>query len=501
VKRLAPVLLAAFLAAVSARAADDPPAYSIQGTATNAVTGELLRRATIHLQGVQSQTATADAGGRFSFTSLSSGTYVLSAEKQGFAPGVRQLVSIGPSRDDVKLELAPFGHIAGSVVDENGDPVLNATIQVFRSIVLNGRRQTVNVSGGLTNDRGEFRVSSLPPGRFFVGAIGQPEADGTAYPRVFYGGTDDITSAAPLELRPGADIKVSITLRPAPSYRVRGKVANLEPGQHPFVNLVRKGSPFAASEARNSQMNPATGEFEFGGVTPGTYVVTAGCFERGSQLSGTADVVVSDGDAEGVSMALAKTPELTGVVRGDPAGTDVRGVSISARPATDGSQASMGAQIKDDGTFALTLMQPGDYFLAVRVSEPRYVKSVLMGGHEIGASSFPVSQAGAQGSFEVVVGTGGGRLEGTVTDGNAPAGNVAVLLLGTGQEKLAQTDATGAFRFEALAPGEYTAYALTDLQDVEYMKPEVMGRYSGGHVSVTAGDSQRIELKLNRTVY
>ena len=137
----------------------------------------------------------------------------------------------------------------------------------------------------------------------------------------------------------------------------------------------------------------------------------------------------------------------------------------------------------------------------MRVNEPRYVKSVKLGGQEVGNNAFPVTSGGVSGSFEVVVGTGGGILEGTVTDGNAPVPNSWVLLLGQGIQQSTRTDSTGFFHMAALAPGDYTAYSLVNLPDFEYMNPEVVRRAAGSRVSVSAGVNQRIELQLDRTVY
>jgi Carboxypeptidase regulatory-like domain len=493
------VLLAAALAAC---AADEPPTYNIQGTAVNAVTGEVVRRANIHLEGMQSRTVTADASGHFSFDTLALGTYYLFADKPGFAAEGRKPVSVPPGVDDVRIELAPLGHISGVVNDENGDPVLNANIQVFRSAVMSGRRQTANMMGGITNDNGEFRIASLPAGRYFVAASARPEADGTIYPRVFYGGSDDVVGAAPIELQPGGEMKVTIALQPKRGYAVRGKIVNLDAATRPFISLVRKGTSFAANEARSGQINAATGEFEFRSITPGAYTAAASSMGPRTQLSASAEVVVSDGDVGGVTLALAEIPEIAGVVRIDPPdGSDIGSVSIAARTAVDGVQPSMGGQLRPDGTFSIGGLQPGSYFLAVRVNEPRYVKSVKLGGQEIGNNAFTISSAGVSGSFEVVVGTGGGILEGTVTDGNAPVPDSWVLVLGAGIQQATRTDSAGFFHIAALSPGDYTAYALVNLSDFEYMNPDVVRRASGSRISVVAGVNQRIELKLDRTVY
>jgi hypothetical protein len=363
---------------------------------------------------------------------------------------------------------------------------------------------TLPASTGSTNDLGEYHVSSLPPGRYFVSVTAPPEPDGAAYPRTFYGGGTDMGSAAPIELSPGGDAKADITLRPVRSFAIRGRIANLPENMHPYLNITRKGAVIAANEGHATQVDAATGEFEFRGVTPGAWVITAGCFERGAQLFGASDVVVANSDSEDVTVTLAKSTELSGIVRidGAPGATETpRGVYVGVRPASDGSQPAMGAQIHEDGAFALQGVQPGDYLLNVRVQEPWFVKSALMGGQDVLAGPFTVTASGAPGPIDVSIAKGGGQIDGTVVDGVTPVLNCLILLLGPGQERQGRGDPSGKFHFGALAAGEYTVYAFSELQDIEYTRPEVMQRFSGTRVSVSEGAKQQVELKLNRTVY
>jgi hypothetical protein len=259
----------------------------------------------------------------------------------------------------------------------------------------------------------------------------------------------------------------------------------------------------AANEGHATQVDPATGHFEFHGVTPGDWIVTAGCFDQGSSLFGTAEVVVSESDAEGLTVSLGRATDLTGSVRTEGAVsglTNPRSVYLALRPARDGSQPAMSASLKEDGTFSMAGVQPGDYLLVTRTQDPWYVKSVKISGREIGGAPFTVN-ATDNGPIEITLATGGGEINGTVVEGTTAVHEAFILLLGPGQERTLRLDYSGTFHAGSLAPGEYTAYAFTDLTDIEYTNPDVMQRFSAARISVTEGARQQTELKLNRTVY
>jgi hypothetical protein len=487
--------------------ADDQARYSIQGTVVNAVTGEPLRNAAIALLSARAQennaNVSADAGGRFTIAALPEGDYTVSAAKPGFSPGAPVRLSVSADKSDVTLKLIPFGRIAGTVVDDSGDPILNASVQLYRSAIQGGRRIIQPASNAVTNDLGEYHVASLPPGRYFVSVTAPPEPDGTAYARTFYGGGADIGSASPLELQAGGSQQADVRMRPVQAFAVRGTIVNLPENLHPYLNIARRDSVLAANEGHATQIDPASGHFEFRGVTPGDWIVTAGCFDQGAQLFGTAEVVVSESDAEGLTVAMARANELSGSIRTEGSATDTntpKSVLISLRPARDASKPAAGATLKEDGTFSLAGVQPGEYLLVTRAPQPWYVKSVRMGGREIGGGPFTVNASG-NGPIEITLATGGGEINGSVVDGTTAVLEGFVLLLGPGQERILRLDPLGKFRIDSLAPGEYTAYAFADLTDIEYTNPDVMQRFSASRISVTEGARQQTELKLNRTVY
>lgn len=128
----------------------------------------------------------ADDEGRFFFADLPPGDYYLSAGKAGYMPGAygqrrpmgetQQLtLAEGERRTDVKLAIWKYGVIAGTVVDEAGEPVVGVTVNALSRDFLAGRArygkmstEPFNLPVAVTDDRGAFRFPRLAPGGYVV---------------------------------------------------------------------------------------------------------------------------------------------------------------------------------------------------------------------------------------------------------------------------------------------------------------------------------------------
>ncbi len=151
----------------------------IQGKVTDAVTDQGLRKSYVRLRGLDS--ATTDDEGSYVFENVKPGSYVIEAEHRGYIDGQfgeadEQTIQLAPGQllKEINVKLTPQAVLSGRVVDEDGDPWTNATVNVFRSVWQRGGRRLQGFSGGECNDRGEFRVGMIPPGKYYL--VAEPDS-------------------------------------------------------------------------------------------------------------------------------------------------------------------------------------------------------------------------------------------------------------------------------------------------------------------------------------
>jgi hypothetical protein len=121
-----------------------PDATAMQQAELIAVGLQALDDPAQTLQNLQSQTlvAIADGDGRFVFRNLPAGAYRLSVRAPGYVIGsFGQARPGGPSRSvevaddqklgDVSVKLWKLASIAGTVLDENGEPAVSATVRLL----------------------------------------------------------------------------------------------------------------------------------------------------------------------------------------------------------------------------------------------------------------------------------------------------------------------------------------------------------------------------------
>jgi hypothetical protein len=122
--------------------------------------------------------ATTDARGRFSITALRAGRYYINVSKPGYVNvtyGQRRASSQGtpvPLGDgetrDIAVQLPRGGVITGMVLDERGEPAVNAFVRVMRFMPGAAERRPQEMGGDNTDDRGIYRIHSLQPGDYAV---------------------------------------------------------------------------------------------------------------------------------------------------------------------------------------------------------------------------------------------------------------------------------------------------------------------------------------------
>ncbi len=437
--------------------------------------------------------ATTDMTGRFAISGLSPGPATISATKRGYialVSGPLQVPTVtvesGRDVDNVSLVLVRASVVTGTVVDERGEPLQDAGVQLLRvrrsaAGLVAIRDQVVPLR---TDDRGQFRMSYITPGEYLltatlppagVDAIAGPR---TAYVPAFYPDTHDVASAAPIRIGHEDDIAgVVLTVRRVPVLRVAGVVANSEGSTFiGTVRLVPRSSGLVAPEARAVRPNDA-GEFVFGDVTPGDYVVQAfaSSVPSGPEFA-SMPITVVDRDPEPVRMRTSTGSSLSGrLVLEGGAGELLWGYSFSSTPmdrsVSTPASSSSSAPMGDGETFTFRGLTGLTRLNLWSNDANWYLKSILINGFDAADVPFDFGFDGREyNDVEVVFSRAAASLTGRATDDRArPIADYAVYVFATDRDKwvagsrwlkVVRPGADGTFKATALPPGDYWVAAV-----------------------------------------
>jgi Carboxypeptidase regulatory-like domain len=458
----------------------------VEGTILNAVTDEPVRKAGVTLNAKKSYSVLSSNDGKFRFEGVDPSEYQLRVHRQGFLdaddePSIE--VSSGQQVKDFVVKLTPQGIIAGRVVDEDGDPLEDAEVDIERSLQLNGRKVSLSSDSDRTNTEGYFFIGGLKAGLYRISATPQdsrrPLPSG---PREDFVRTED---PLPIHLAPGAAIRdVEIRVRKSPVFRVRGHVSNAKEYGH-FI---------LSGESQSYGATFRDGAFAFESVAPGSYTLTVSpsfitrpdhTLARPT-LFCHLPVTVSDHDIDGIALELAPGPNVDGNIKIDG---DAR-FDKPPRIAVTGSLGFEWVTAKEDGTFGWTGLVPSEHPLIFMAPDGFYTKSIQFNHQPVTNSRIDLS-SGAGGTLEIVIAPNPATVSATITDGK----NAKVALWNDAAFETSDADATGVAKFTHLAPGEYRIAAWQKV-DPEFLRvPEFRARFDAQKITLAEGSHVNVEVK------
>lgn len=371
---------------------------------------------------------TTDDRGKFVVPGLDDGAFTVNVQANGYVaqpygqrtrggPAAPVNVSNGQPTKDINVALVPASTISGHIHDPSDQPLINVSVQLLRySYDTQGQRTYQPIGAATTNDRGEYRIYWVMPGRYYLLA-GKPStgsnslselflsdigggggAAGNEVPKVlgfaFYPGVQEISNARTIDLQPGADLQsIDLTLAPKPrTFKIRGNVVDSRNGQSPprasvFVAPqmpgVSQDNVLVGPDAGSTNYNAKTGVFEIRDLLPGTYSVIAmvadtpvpgrpGPIGRSSAMI---PVTITSADADNVTISVVPAGTIPGRIRIDgqlPGQMTMERltVQLTAVGATQNSLSGvMGSvlyqntrtNVAADGSFRLVNIVPGDY--------------------------------------------------------------------------------------------------------------------------------------------
>jgi hypothetical protein len=527
-----PVLIVTTLAA-QASAPKEHGKCALGGQVIQEPGGRPIRKATLELtrddrEDGTSYTAVTDAEGHFKIDSIEPGRYSLSVQHSGFSGGRKhrrgRSLTLEPGQElkDLVFRLQPTAVITGKILDNDGDPVPGAYVFVASYQGSDRRR-----GAGQTNDLGEYRISNLESGRYLVTANpeiqffqrSRAEGDRRPVPYItYYPGTTDKAQAVPVELHAGDEWPANFALAYGPAFRIRGTVSGVPITGSADLSVMLgskdAGWPIGASDTEVKK----DGSFELHNVLPGSYFVWL--INRTSTpevILAAQTIEVKDSDLENMRLTPVSTSEVRGQLRMEN-GQKVEwaGVSLFLQSSDDpsdlrgkfeGQVESTTGQVKQDGSFDLKNVPPGNYrvrvFSGLAALRDCFMKSVNAGSKDLADSGFTIS--GGTWSLDVVLSSNGASVDGVVADNkNQPVADAEVVAIpeATRQKRRdlyqqGTADQHGHFNLRGLDPGEYTVMALEDLDD-DFRDPEFLKSHEGigQTIHLDEGEHKSISLQL-----
>lgn len=515
----------------------------IRGRVTTQDTGAPVRRAQVRATagGVPfGRLATTDASGQFELRDLPAGQWSLTASKPGYVSqrlGQRrpfETVAAVQLEDGQQLNGANFalprgGAITGRILDDFGDPVANARVQVLRSRMVEGRRRLTQVGNSdETDDTGAFRLYGLAPGDYFVAATlrAAPQdssPDRAGYAPTYFPGTGSAGEAQRVRLGLGEEQSVSFSLLPVRTVRISGTVvsaAGAAPSGGAVALMSAEGDDVGIVMPTGGQIQ-ANGAFTISNAVPGSYVLTArtgvgrGAGPRNNSEAevGSVPLVVGGDDVTGVTVVTTRGASLEGTVVADT-GTrpPLDNVRITARPLRASAQPPGGrasqSPVAANGTFTLSSLVGAVSLRVDGLPQAWLVKSIVVAGHDVTDTGLDFKGTEQLTGARVTVTDKVTELNGTATLGGATARDYSVVVFAEDDAKwtfptrfvrTAQGNTQGTFTLRGLPPGtRYLAAAVDSIEEGEAQDPEFLNalRERASSVSFREGEAKTIELRV-----
>src|SRR6266404_3392784 len=540
--KLLPLLVFLIPLAATAQSSNAPSApkkdeCSIAGMVVKLADSEPLRRARVILRSADDHTRSiavlTDAAGHFQLKAIQPGSYHLNVNRAGFVaqeygqkkphdPGALLTLRTGQEMKDLLFRLIPSAVIAGKIVDEDGEPLPDISVSALRQSYLAGKRNLSTETNAQTDDRGEYRLFGLSPGRYFVSAVfphwgrfshgdepeeAQPNQQG--YAKMYYPGTPDASKATAISIKEGEEIpSVEIFMRQVAVFRVRGHVYNQithKAGTQTEVFLMPKTRTREWGGEQRTSIQKQDGSFELADVLPGSYVLTAMWFDEGKPHIARVSIDVGNADIDGVSMAITPGTDISGRViwEGTPS-IEQDELSVFAESPDMMFNFGGGSRVTSVNTFVLNGVGDGTYMARVwGHGKDCYIKDVQYAGSSALEDGFTV-KGGAGGTLEITISSRGARVQGTVadSDGLRSVGVRVVLVPEPAHRtqytlfKEQTTDQYGHFEVRGIAPGDYKLFSWEEAESGAWEDPEFLKPFEakGEKITLQEGDQKTINL-------
>lgn len=505
-------------------------------TQEDASTG--IARARVVLTGetiAEPRVAISTENGSFTFEALPAGAYLVTASASGFASQAyaetrtgtapRVTLTDGQKLTGLQIELARAGVIAGQILDEDNRPFVGATVEALVPRTQESRVDLLGVASATSDDRGEFRLTGLPAGEYFVSASDpafSKVGDHTGplrYVPTFYPGVVFLGEARRITVTPGAEPKkILIKLKIVRPSNVKGLLST--PDDRLLISGMVimspvEGEALASIPADDAELMP-DGTFTFRNVPPGLYQIRARAEVdlRDVALFATYRIRVEGRDVSNIAMTLRPGASISGNVvydaRKTPKPLTSAGIRVRA-PLDDGSNFgdALTGDVASDGSFRVRGLMAGTHHVTLEgLNQPWILKQIVWRGKDITDIPVQVEAREVIESVQITVTDVANEITGIVRDvrGRAVADALVIAIPAAPQFwnrtsrrfGLAVSDATGRYRLRGLPAGEYRVAASVEFDESDVYRRDLLVRLSAGGQPLSLGehDTHAVDLAL-----
>jgi len=472
----------------------------------------------------------ADDRGHFSIKVPSAGRWQITATARAFRTqsydqhdefsSAIVLTAAIPTHDLV-FKLDPDALLTGVVLDEAGEPVRRATVQIIADRSSTSVLQQPSGRGRLTSitdDRGRYEISGLAPGEYRIAVQAQPwyaiAAQATqragmnaastgspldpsldvVYPQTWFPGVDDFTAADVLSIHPGEVREADFNLHPLPSTHLRlgtpppSPTAGSEQRLTPSVQMERL-DPNGFNFVNASTLIGPDQQIEVGGLAPGFYrVATHSSLLQEEQVSflhitgtsqGTIDMGAAAVEAARVHLQLQGVDEQSRI--------DVALVDASTGTAfrSGSTQRDFRHRQPEDASSGRMLQVPeGRYQVVLSGSvQDIFLRSVTVNGTVSPGRLITVHRA--DNTLLLRLASGRASVRGVATLNGIDSPGAMVLLVPTSfgdpssvpLVRRDQTDTDGSFDLADVIPGQYILVAIDHGWNINWHDPSTLELY------------------------
>jgi hypothetical protein len=509
---------------------------SIQGWVTD-TSGHPARGAVVDLRPIEGgsvRRTSTDADARFTLDDVAPGQYVIWARRDGYSGRfddtmrrTGQVVRVKTGEQlAAPLTMSRGSVIAGVVLDQFGDPVEGAAVELQTLRFPSGRPLVVQATPSvvrMTDDRGHYSLPEVDAGSYYVVA-----RDGLN--RVFYPDRGSVAQASRIDVDERHDllnVDLQFTSSP-PSGRIYGQVVSSTDSTQPVTIVLFESARSGATVTQPRTVVTRDGAFEFTGLPAGQYAVRAmSGFEAVSFV--TAEIVsgmttrpvifdvvqvnLTQGGAAQVTLIPRPGPiirghfRITGAHDGDqqpplvlrPLAADPDGSPLDDASIRVATERPISLEAPSDNSFSVRPLTGSFRLQLANAPVGWWLESAVING--IDAAVYPVMTSGDRGTddVEAVIATNGATLAGRVVGDRVAIDGATVVIysvdpeqwfVGSQYVRRAHAGSNDRFIQPSLPPGEYYVVALEDVS----ADPDLLDWQSVSALASFATHAKRVRL-------